>query len=101
MTVYRIVQECITNMLKHAGASRVSIVLSVEEDVALLTVEDDGRGFDVEKALLLPADARGMGLAVMAERARVLGGRLDIKSSEGQGTRIRLTFPIAREGEAG
>lgn len=97
ITVYRIVQECVTNMMKHAGASRMSLGLQAEDGSVLLTVEDDGRGFDVEEATTRRAGASGMGLAAMAERTRMLGGRIDVHSSRGGGTRIQVAFPAARE----
>ena len=98
MTVYRIIQECITNILKHAEAGRMSLRLKVDDGNVLLTVEDDGKGFDVDGVSALRAGARGMGLAAMAERVRMLGGRIDVHSAHGDGTRIQVVFPMAREG---
>ncbi len=101
MTVYRIIQEGITNILKHAGASRMSLRLKVVDGSVLLAVEDNGQGFDDGAVSAPGAGARGMGLAAMAERARMLGGHIDVHSGKGSGTRIRVVFPMAREGRQG
>jgi signal transduction histidine kinase len=99
MTVYRIAQECLTNTLKHAGATRLSLRLKHLDGSVLLVVEDDGLGFDVDQVITRRAGASGMGLATMAERTRMLGGRLDVHSSRGGGSRIQVAFPIAHPAE--
>ncbi|MFD1123534.1 ATP-binding protein [Methylophilus flavus] len=86
VTVYRILQECLTNISKHAAASRVSIVVTDAEDGLYMRVEDDGRGFDTS----LPS--RGYGLAGMQERVEGLMGSMNITSAPGQGTRIEVRF---------
>jgi len=87
--LYRIVQESLTNVVKHARAGHVSIVVRRRGDVAAAVVEDDGAGFD-------PAHRRddAFGLAGMGERAALLGGRLDIESSDGAGTTIAVEVPL-------
>jgi two-component system, NarL family, sensor histidine kinase UhpB len=86
VTVYRILQECLTNISKHAAASRVTIVVADTEDGLSMRVEDDGRGFDAS----LPS--RGYGLAGMQERVEGLMGSMNITSAHGQGTRIEVRF---------
>jgi two-component system, NarL family, sensor histidine kinase UhpB len=86
VTVYRILQECLTNISKHAAASRVTIVVADTEDGLSMRVEDDGRGFDAS----LPS--RGYGLAGMQERVEGLMGSMNITSAPGQGTRIEVRF---------
>ena len=98
MTVYRIIQECITNILKHAEAGRMSLRLKVWDGNVLLTVEDNGKGFDVNSVSALRPEARGMGLAAMAERVRMLQGNIDVRSEQGNEHRIQVVFPMARQG---
>jgi len=88
--VYRIAQEAMTNASRHSGASEVDIELVVEADGRTeMHITDDGRGFD-------PSSHRGdagLGLTGMAERARLVGGELDIRSASGDGTSITLRLP--------
>jgi len=90
--IYRVVQELLNNIGKHARPSRVAIHARRRRGAASFTVEDDGRGFDVQKVL---AARRGLGLAAMEERLRLLGGALEINSRENQGTRVAFTIPLA------
>jgi len=90
IAVYRIVQEALSNMLRHARASRATVIARVAGDAVEIAVEDDGRGFD---AAAIPADRPGMGLSGIAERARILGGRHAVVSSPGRGTRIVVGLP--------
>lgn len=86
VTVYRILQECLTNISKHASASKVTIEVTDTEDGLYMLVEDDGKGFD-------PAvPSRGYGLAGMQERVEGLMGTMNITSAPGQGTRIEVRF---------
>ncbi len=86
--LYRIVQESLTNIVKHARAQRVSIALTRMEGSVKAVVEDDGRGFD-------PATTDGgFGLVGMGERLALLGGRLRIESSPGAGTTIAADVPV-------
>lgn len=86
VTVYRILQECLTNISKHAAASRVTIAVTDTDDGLYMLVEDDGRGFD-------PAvPSRGYGLAGMQERVEGLMGDMNISTTPGQGTRIEVRF---------
>jgi PAS domain S-box-containing protein len=92
-SLYRIVQEGVTNILKYSEAKSSRVTLERDLREALLVIEDDGRGFK-------PGEARkGMGLKNIAERARILGGRLKLDSSPGQGVRIELAIPITLKEE--
>jgi signal transduction histidine kinase len=96
---YRIVQEILTNIGKHAKSSRVSVKVKRNPNAALLTVEDNGCGFDTSRLHSLDDTNRGLGLAAMEERVRMQGGTLEITSQENQGTRIAFTLPLASGGE--
>ena len=88
--LYRIVQEALTNVVKHAAASRVSVVLSGRERMITLVVKDDGRGFESHGAGM----DGGLGLAGMRERVALLGGRLGVDSTEDAGTMITAELPL-------
>lgn len=90
-TVFRIVQEALTNVARHAEASEVSIVIDETEDGIHLRVTDDGKGFAVTKG------KKTFGVLGMRERAAMLGGTLDIDSQPGQGTRIIGWLPRQEE----
>jgi PAS domain S-box-containing protein len=92
--LYRAVQEALTNVAKHAQASRVSIRLERKEAAVVALIEDDGRGFDVEKIADSRAPERGAGLLGMRERVTILGGSFHIQSHPGQGTRLTIEIPI-------
>jgi signal transduction histidine kinase len=87
--LYRIVQEALTNITRHARASRVHVRLECRESTIVTTIEDDGQGFDPETV----ASRGGVGLLGIRERAALLGGSLSIKSQPGQGTRLTLHIP--------
>jgi PAS domain S-box-containing protein len=92
--IYRIVQEILTNIGKHAKPSRVSVRVKRNPTAALFTVEDNGCGFDTSRIHSLDDSNRGLGLAAMEERVRMQGGTLEIVSRENQGTRIAFTLPL-------
>jgi signal transduction histidine kinase len=96
--LFRITQETLNNVAKHAGASQVTITLDVSPAQACLDIEDNGRGFDVEQTLRTRRRA-GWGLLGIQERVLLLGGRYEIDSKPGQGTHMRVTVPLAREVE--
>jgi len=91
LPVLRIVQESLTNALKHAGAKTISLRASQSDRALSLCIEDDGCGFDVDAAR---ARATGKGLNGLDKRARVLGGHLQISSTE-RGSVVRLVVPFA------
>jgi signal transduction histidine kinase len=86
-TLYRIAQEALTNVTKHARAKRISVLLTRSEQAAVLVVEDDGGGFDTQQA------ARGFGLTGMRERVALAGGRLRVESGR-TGTTIAVEIPL-------
>ncbi|MEA3114263.1 MAG: hypothetical protein QOG58_4062 [Caballeronia sp.] len=88
--VFRIVQESLTNVSRHAGASRVAVTL-VSTDLALdLRVSDDGQGFDLDSA----QGGYSYGLLGMSERARLIGGTLQVDSAPGAGTMVSINLPL-------
>jgi len=94
ITVYRIVQECLTNIAKHAQASHVSVTVTKQDDLFFFRVEDNGKGFDVDEVLGKDPRTKGLGLAAMYERTRMLKGSLDIWSQKGAGTLITFTVAL-------
>jgi len=86
--VYRIVQEALHNSVQHAEARHVKVSVEQEKGRLRLSIEDDGKGFRVERE-------RGMGLLGMQERVEYLGGELAVDSAPGQGTTLRVTLPVA------
>jgi PAS domain S-box-containing protein len=98
ITVYRIVQECLTNIAKHAQATHVSVVIKEQDGHVYFCVQDNGKGFGVKKYLSNSAPAKGIGLAAMFEQVRMLGGSLDIWSQEAVGTKITFTLPLDARG---
>jgi two-component system sensor histidine kinase DegS len=96
VTIFRGVQELLSNALSHAKATQVQVLLDLAHDQVMAVVEDNGSGFNVEAALGDEADT--IGLSALRERIEMLGGRLDIQSSRGQGTRVEFTIPV--EGES-
>jgi len=95
VTCFRVVQEALTNVVRHAGAQHVRIRLEQASDAAKVVVQDDGVGFDV-RTTAEQAAARGhLGLVGMKERVDILGGALEIDSKPGGGTRIALSLPLS------
>jgi signal transduction histidine kinase len=89
-TLYRITQEALTNVVKHAGARRVSIVLTRRDGSVSAVIEDDGRGFSVGDG----TESR-LGLLGMRERVALVDGRFDVESSPGSGTTLSIEVPVA------
>ena len=94
--LYRISQEALTNVAKHAGDARVSILLQCSPSAARVIIEDDGRGFDVQPVLKSAGRSNHMGLHGMRERAASLNGSIEIESTPGGGTTIYVHVPIGR-----
>ncbi len=90
-TLFRVMQEAITNVIRHAGATMVTAEVAVKDSTLVASVEDNGRGFDVEKALKLP---ESWGLRGIRERATAIGGTFSIESKPGRGTRIKFEIPL-------
>jgi signal transduction histidine kinase len=93
--LYRIVQEALNNVVKHARASRVSVLVHLRREGVTLIVEDDGRGFDVQD---VPSgdDSHGFGMIGMRERTELLGGDFEVESGPEQGTSILVRVPSSR-----
>jgi PAS domain S-box-containing protein len=97
INLYRIFQESLTNIGKYAQASRVTFSIKRLADHVAFRMEDNGRGFNLAQVSSADAAGRGLGLAAMEERVRMLGGVLNIQSQEGQGTKISFEAPNTRE----
>jgi signal transduction histidine kinase len=91
ITLYRVVQESLNNIVKHSQASEARISIDRQSDSVTITVTDNGRGFAPPRAEAKPL---GFGLAGMAERVRILGGELTIHSREGQGTTVIVRIEL-------
>lgn len=98
LALYRIAQECLQNVVKHAKATSARLTFAVETgdsgDIARLEIIDDGVGFDTFEHPLGGDDMGGYGLLSMAERAEIVGGRLNIRSRPGAGTAVTATIPL-------
>jgi two-component system sensor histidine kinase UhpB len=90
--IFRVVQEALTNTLKHSGARRAEVTVSADRAAVSVRIADPGAGFDPD-ATLDGAPASGVGLAGMRDRVELFGGRLTLLSAPGQGTEILLTVP--------
>lgn len=100
LTIYRVVQESLTNILRHAQASEVDIELTMTADAVRVVVEDDGRGFDPAAPEHRHELSSGVGLLSMQERAILLGGRVRVESSPGKGTTVLGEVPNRRRAPA-
>ncbi len=96
MVAYRIVQEGLSNVIKHAAASRVDVLLTVNHPQLIVTIRDDGVGIS-PSAGGGPAAERGIGLLGMKERAAAIGGRVEVKDRRGGGTSLRAELPYVLE----
>lgn len=92
---FRIVQEAVTNIHRHAGAGLVEVILGVADGRAELRIKDDGAGFNPAEALERSREVTSLGLSGMRERALLMGGELAIDSEPGKGAEIILSFPIS------
>jgi signal transduction histidine kinase len=91
--LFRITQECLTNIIRHARASVADISLTGDNHQIVLMVRDDGVGIKAERA----ASPKSLGLIGMSERAFLLGGRFEISGAPRRGTTVRVTIPRRRE----
>ena len=94
IVIFRIIQEAVSNIVKHAMPRRIRVVLRRYSDHLMLGIEDDGCGFDPADVVGIDCTGRGFGLSSMKERARLSGGRYELRSARGQGTRIQVEWPI-------
>ncbi len=95
--LYRIMQEGLTNVRRHAEARFVTLRLECDERHVHISLKDDGKGFDVEAVKNDPGKDRGLGLTGMKERVALLGGRIIFKSAPGQGTEVIVDVPLPME----
>lgn len=95
VTLFRTVQELLNNVSHHAHASRVQVSLDLQANPIVVTVEDDGGGFDVESVLSEVRQRGSSGLANLEKRIQMLGGRMQFQSATGRGTKVRMELPAA------
>src|SRR6056297_2916385 len=94
IVIYRILQESMNNAAKHADASNIHFILAKHNRGVQMTVKDDGCGFEPQSELFAADPLSGHGIEGMRERAELCGGRFEIDSSRGQGTKITVTLPF-------
>jgi signal transduction histidine kinase len=94
ITLYRIMQEALTNVARHASAERVNLSLGWEGKEVRLEVRDDGRGFDPRSALAAGGTSAHLGLYGIRERAALLGGTAEVRSTPGRGTTLNVVIPV-------
>ena len=99
--LFRIAQEAFTNVVRHANATRVNVILKVNGPGVFLSVQDNGTGFQMPATGWEQEEGRGLGLLGMEERVIIQGGTLQIQSAPGQGTTIQVTIPLLREEQSG
>ncbi len=97
VTVFRVIQELLTNVQKHAHATHVQVALDFQEDKVEASVEDDGSGFDVSEAQTSAQQRKGLGLSTIQERTEMLNGEVHVESRIGRGTKVRIEIPIGEE----
>ena len=97
IVLYRIMQEALSNVARHAGASKATVTLTREGGMVTMEVTDDGHGFDVTAALRASGERAGLGLHSMRERAAVVGGTVAFESEPGRGTRVVVEIPLVAE----
>ena len=92
--IYRVVQEAINNIARHACARNVALTLEFANNRVEIQIVDDGKGFDSASSASAPNGKRGLGLMGMKERMSVIGGELHLQSQPGKGTAIHLIVPL-------
>lgn len=97
VTLFRIAQGAIGNILEHAKAKNASIKLHCNADKCVLNIEDDGQGFDLSKLTRVDTRGRGAGLFTMKERVSLIGGECHVESSPGKGTKVVAEIPLAKD----
>jgi PAS domain S-box-containing protein len=100
-TLFRVIQEAVSNIARHAHAKNVDIALRFKKGAISVHVKDDGEGFDVEEAISSRDRPRGLGLLGMKERIELLKGTLSITSHRGSGTEVDIEIPINHEVSSG
>lgn len=92
VTIYRIIQEAIINAMKYSEAEKIVLSLECKEDICILKVKDNGKGFSIDK--VLEQKDKHFGISIMQERTSLLSGRIDIFSEFGRGTEVRAEIPL-------
>jgi len=101
-TLFRIAQEAMSNVMRHSDAKSLDIMLLIEPEEVTMTLRDDGRGFTNDLVVENSGKAKlNIGLAIMQERAALVGGTLAIESIPNEGTEVRVTLPLVSQNEAG
>lgn len=98
ITLFRIAQEAMSNVARHSQAKNLTIQLLNQEGQIVMTLTDDGQGYDSSVVTSMPNYNRGLGLASMQERALLVGGQVTIASTPGQGTTVRVVIPAHNNG---
>lgn len=98
--LFRVIQEALTNVVRHSGARQVSVSLAAHDGLFEGEIADDGRGFDVDAVREDGHGPRGLGLLGMEERVVQIGGTLEIFSKSGAGTRLRIKIPLPEADDA-
>lgn len=93
VTIFRSVQELLTNVAKHANATRVQVTVDLNAEPTVVIVEDDGSGFDAATVLARARERGGSGLVMLEKRVEMLGGNINYQSATGRGTRVRVLIP--------
>ena len=96
--LYRVIQEALLNTAKHARASGARVVLHYQQSAVMAEVADDGEGFDIDQRL--GPLGKGLGLHGIQERISLLGGKVELASRPGAGTRLSIEIPIVEEGDS-
>jgi signal transduction histidine kinase len=94
VTVFRIFQEALTNVLRHAQATTVEVTTADEADALVLTIRDNGRGITEDEKL----GEFSLGILGMRERAHLIGGKIEISGTEGKGTTVTIRVPVVHAG---
>lgn len=97
VSLFRLVQEAVNNIAKHANAQHASVRLAFPDSIISLVMTDDGKGFDVNRVLGVGSSVRNVGLLGMQERIKLLNGRFHIRSQEGKGTEVAIEIPLVAE----
>jgi signal transduction histidine kinase len=90
LTIFRIIQEQLNNIVKHSGANKVELIIKPEDNELFITIIDNGRGFDVS------AGTGGLGLKNIKSRSNLYNGRINIVSEINVGTKLEVVFPIKK-----
>ena len=91
INIFRIIQECFNNIIKHSSANEAKIVIKAEEDHVAIFISDNGKGFSKSS---INSDSHGLGLRNISERVKLIKGKLDVKSEPGRGTNISISIPF-------